>query len=181
MPAKKTKAASKAEPTRKAKPGQSSLAGSRYVVVDLGEEMLSKKEKEEIVHQDRVQRLFSGMDSPAHANLDAAVKPILFRRMLQKKSKEEIECLDRVQRLHLDLFNMADTHPDEATELILYALLRLPQEFLRRVRERVQLCQKVLDRERAELGPGKPKGQEKPTVLLRWVSVAFLKHVKELT
>lgn len=184
MPVWKSKAASKAKPTRKAKPDELVPEPWRQhsvkVIVDTGVERLSQKKKEQLVCQDRVERLFAGKNYPARANLEEAADAVLLRQMFQPKSKEEIAYLDKEERLYRDMDHLALVQPDEATEIIMFALLRLPQESLLRIREGVRRCLKGLDRESAERGPGRPKVQEKPKVLLRHVEVAFLKHVRKL-
>ena len=192
MPAKKTKTSRKKKPAKKVKPEKFDLAEYRrqhppYVVVDTGVERLSQETKEKIVYRDNVESLLSGTDSPAQAHpdsaadLDRAAEAILFRQMLQKKSKKEIAQLNKAERLHRDLDHLALAAPDEATEVILYSLLRLPQESLLRVRDGARRCLEELRRARAKRGRGKPKGHETPTVLSRWVEVAILKHVRGLT
>ena len=93
MPTKKTKPARKGKPAKKAKPDKLDLAEYRrqhppHVTEDLGEQWLSERAKEEMVLRDRVQRLFSGVDSPDPADLDEAVKPILRRRMFEKNQRK---------------------------------------------------------------------------------------------
>jgi hypothetical protein len=192
LSAKKTKQSNKAKRVPRAEPSKIDLAEYRrqnppYVVVDTGVGRLSQKKKVEIVQMDRVERLFSGADfpNPVHPDkpmeLDKATEAIRFRQTLQRKSKAEKEELFKHRRLDLDLNHLAVTHPDEATEIILYALLRLPQESLSRVREQVRHCIKQIDTERPKRGRGKPKGSESTSVLTRWLQVAFLKHGKNCT